>query len=142
MVQDKRSEIIYCYFVTIFLGFWMLVASNTFGYSGKPLCLSDHITGVIFIVFGLMSLSKRVWFAPWIVGFGGIWLQMAPVLFWAKSPAAYANDTIIGVLAIAFSLLIPGMPGVTEDKGHEIPPGWSYNPSAWIQRIPIIALAC
>ncbi len=25
--------------------------------------------------------------------------------------------------------------------GPEIPPGWSYNPSAWTQRLPIIFLA-
>lgn len=24
--------------------------------------------------------------------------------------------------------------------GREVPPGWSYNPSAWLQRVPIIAL--
>ena len=26
-------------------------------------------------------------------------------------------------------------------QGPEVPPGWSYNPSAWPQRAPVIALA-
>jgi hypothetical protein len=25
--------------------------------------------------------------------------------------------------------------------GHEVPPGWSYNPSSWSQRLPIVGLA-
>lgn len=133
---------IWSYFVTVFLGFWLLAAPSAFGYSSQVLSCSDHITGLIFIVFGLFSLSKRGKIAPWIICFGGIWLQCAPLIFWAKEPVIYANDTMIGILAIAFSLLIPGLPGVTEDTGHEIPQGWTYNPSAWIQRLPIIILAC
>ena len=31
--------------------------------------------------------------------------------------------------------------GMDRDRGHERPPGWSYNPSAWSQRLPIVALA-
>jgi hypothetical protein len=27
-------------------------------------------------------------------------------------------------------------------RKEQIPPGWNYNPAAWSQRIPVIALAC
>jgi hypothetical protein len=126
------------YLVIPFLGFWLLVSPATFGYHS----LSDQIVGFIFVVGGLLSLSKKGSIFPWIITLGGVWLQMAPLIFWAKEPVIYLNDTVIGLLAIVFSLIIPGLPGVHEDIGHEIPPGWNYNPSAYIQRIPIIALAC
>jgi uncharacterized membrane protein len=44
---------------------------------------------------------------------------------------------LIGMFLITFSFVIPmsmSMPG------PEVPPGWSYNPSTWVQRAPIIAL--
>ena len=33
------------------------------------------------------------------------------------------------------------LPALRTDSAAEIPPGWSYNPASWRQRIPIIALA-
>ena len=41
----------------------------------------------------------------------------------------------------AFSVLVPGMPGMSMMEGAEVPPGWTYNPSSWVQRAPSIALA-
>jgi len=52
-----------------------------------------------------------------------------------------ANDTLVGILVIVFVLLMPGMPGMTMLAGPDAPPGWSYNPSSFAQRAPIIALA-
>ncbi len=91
-----------------------------------------------------MSLSSRryAWIAPWILCFTGFWLNFAPLLFWAKVSVEYLNDTVVGVLLVAFSIIVPGLPRKVEEKGHEIPKGWSYNPSAWIQRLPVIILAC
>ncbi|HEV8439508.1 MAG TPA: vitamin K epoxide reductase family protein [Methylomirabilota bacterium] len=75
----------------------------------------------------------------------GAWLQFAPLVFWAPSPVAYVNDTLVGAFAIALSILVPMMPGMAHHMammkpGPEIPPGWTYNPSSWHQRAPIIAL--
>src|SRR3546814_8470062 len=48
-----------------------------------------------------------------------------------------ANDMFLGALVIGLGILVPhGM----AMEGPEIPPGWSYNPSTWVQRAPIIAL--
>ena len=75
----------------------------------------------------------------------GIWLLVASLVFDASSTFAYANDTLVGVLVIAFSVLAPIMPGRAHQMammrpGPDIPPGWSYDPSIWWQRGPIIAL--
>ena len=50
---------------------------------------------------------------------------------------------MVGSLAVALSVLVPMMPGM----GHAgmmdestVPPGWSYSPSSWLQRLPIIGL--
>ena len=64
----------------------------------------------------------------------------------SKSPAAYLNDTLVGAFVIALSILVPMMPGMAHHMammkpGPQIPPGWSYNPSSWHQRAPMIGLA-
>ena len=67
----------------------------------------------------------------------GIWLLFAPLVFWAPTAGAYLNDTLVGTLVIAFSILIPhGM----AMSGPDLPPGWSYNPATWPQRVPVITL--
>jgi hypothetical protein len=103
---------------------------------------SDVASGALVIVFGLLSLSyRRVW-APWAIAAVGGWLLLAPLVFWSPTAAGYANDTLIAVALISMTILVGGMPGMPliMQEGPEIPPGWSYNPSAWVQRIPIIAL--
>lgn len=138
----QHEKHLWAFFGVIFLGFWLLCSPSTFGYKSEILRSSDYITGAILIVFGLLSLSARFIIAPWILTLAGIWLEFAPLLFWAPDAISYLNDTLVGVLVIALSLLIPGVPGVIEEKGKELPIGWSYNPSAWHQRIPVIACGC
>src|SRR3546814_935165 len=48
-----------------------------------------------------------------------------------------ANDMFLGALAIGLGILVPN--GLAME-GPEIPPGWSYNPSTWLQLAPIFAL--
>jgi uncharacterized membrane protein len=73
----------------------------------------------------------------------GLWLLFAPLFFWTPSAAAYMNDTIVGALAITFSVLVPMVPGMSHEGMMDqstVPPGWTYSPSSWLQRLPIIAL--
>jgi hypothetical protein len=68
----------------------------------------------------------------------------APLVFWAPTAAAYLNDTLIGVLIMGFAILVrptPGIDRVAAETGPTIPPGWSFCPSSWFQRMPIIVLA-
>lgn len=148
--------------VVIFLGAWLITSPFTFGYETKPLleaipttgiapkdvahiqfashalALSDVITGILVIVFGFMSLTYRKIWPSWAVTILAVWLQFAPLVFWSPSSSAYLNDTIISALLITFSILVPKLPFEGMVEGKDVPPGWSYNPSSWMQRLPVI----
>lgn len=108
------------------------------------LACSDVASGALMVVFGGLSLFWRHRWAQWGTCAVGLWLVSAPILLWAPNASVYLNDTVAGSLAIAFSILVPMMPGMDMKAmmaREDIPPGWSYSPSSWSQRLPIIALA-
>ena len=106
--------------------------------------LSDFLSGLALAFFGAMSLSARAkWWAQWGAAFVGIWLLFAPLIFWSPSAAQYNNDMIVGALAIAFSVLVPMMPGMSMTgmmDPKSVPPGWTYSPSTDAQRLPIAVM--
>lgn len=108
------------------------------------LMASDVASGFLIALFGALSLSKRTaWFAQWANTFVGLWLLFAPLLFWSPSAAQYQNDMLVGALVIAFSVLVPMMPGMSMAGMMDpkvVPPGWTYCPSTGAQRLPIAAL--
>jgi hypothetical protein len=133
-------------FANITLGFWLLASPVTLAYRSLPMMWSDVVSGALIVVLGVLTLAPRFDLARWGICFVGLWLLVAPLIFWTPDPGAYANDTLVGALVITFSVLVPMMPSRTHHQvmttpGPETPPGWSYNPSDWIQRGPIIALA-
>lgn len=133
-------------FANITLGVWLLTSPMTLGYRSAALAWSDGISGALIIGLGTLTLWPRFDLARWGLCLVGVWLLFAPLVFWAPSPGAYATDTLVGALVIAFSVLVPMMPGRTHHHvmtmpGPDVPPGWSYNPSGWMQRGPIIAMA-
>ncbi|MES2136349.1 MAG: vitamin K epoxide reductase family protein [Pseudomonadota bacterium] len=111
----------------------------------SALSVSDVVSGLLIAMFGAMSLPRRTaWFAQWAVAFVGIWLFFAPMIFWSPSAAQLLNDTLVGVAVIAFSVLIPMMPGMDMAgmmDPKSVPPGWTYSPSTFAQRLPIAYLA-
>jgi hypothetical protein len=120
------------------LGLWLIVSPFSLGYRSVPLIWSDIISGILVTVLAVIAFrTKRVW-AAWANTFVGLWVAFAPVVFRTPDAAAYANDTLIGMLVVTFAVLIPMM---MEMPGPEVPLGWSYNPSTWMQRAPILALA-
>lgn len=135
-----HEKMIWTRFGTIFLGLWLLTSPETFGYIHTLSRYSDLLSGALLVIIGLVAISFRFRFWIWASCLIGIWLQFAPLLFWAKESAIYLNDTLIGILAIAFCVLIPTHPKEL-DIGPMIPPGWTYNPSTWQQRIPIVFFA-
>ena len=143
--QMMWEQGLWAHFVNLLLGVWLVTTPSALGYRSAAMTWSDTITGGLVILFSLLSYSRRRGaLAQWMNCFVGIWLLFAPLVFWAPTPAEYANDTIVGALIIAFSVLIPGMPGMDMSvmmTGPDVPPGWSYNPSTWLQRAPIILLA-
>ena len=129
------------FFAAIILGAWLITSPFSLGYRSMALTWSDAISGTLVILFAAITLVRRSPWAPWASSLVGVWLLFAPLVFWAPTAAAYVNDTLAGALVIAFVLLMPGMPGMRMLPGPAAPPGWSYNPSTWPQRAPIIALA-
>lgn len=133
-------------FANITLGVWLIASPYTLGYRDPAMVWSDAASGAAIVVFGVLTLWPRFDLARWPLCFTGIWLLFAPLVCWTRDAGAYANDTLAGSLVIAFSVLIPMMPSrahhdVMMMRGPDTPPGWSYNPSGWFQRGPIIAMA-
>lgn len=162
MLRMHHAQTLWVYWTILLLGAWTLLAPLTFGYGtsvahpsgGRVLWLSDAarveclrwsdiLSGLIVLVFGWRSLVPGRPRSRWTVCLVGVWLSLAPVLFWAPTAAAYLNDTLVGMLLIALSILIPGMPSMVMymQHGPARPPGWSYNPSSWPQRATMIGLA-
>ncbi|SCX38430.1 NAD-dependent epimerase/dehydratase family protein [Nitrosospira sp. Nsp1] len=166
-VGQERSEhlsTLWCHFGNVALGSWLISSPFVFGLaeswmiaevltapSGRGLPLSatwvtasDVVTGLLIVIFALLSLSRDHGWARWITALLGMWLLLAPLVFWTPSAAAYANDTLVGALVIIFAVGVPSASGVSpvaRMTGPDAPPGWSDNPSKMIHRIPIIALA-
>ena len=64
-------------------------------------------------------------------------------MFWAPTAAVYSNDMLVGALVIAFSVLVPMMPGMSMAGMMDpkvVPPGWTYSPSTAAQRLPIVIM--
>ncbi len=169
MVEDHR-KMLWPHYLNLMLGFWLLTSAFTLGYMsdfvpdanqlrvmterGLPafelrnllMTWSDVISGILVIVFSVLSADawRRNPWAQWANAFVGVWLLFAPLVFWTPLPEAYANGTLVGALVIALSVLIPMMPGMSMAGmmgKPDVPPGWAYTPSSWLQRMPIGVLA-
>lgn len=147
MVRQMRAPWLWTNATVIALGVWLISAPFTFGYSALRMKISDVGSGCLLVALSALALAPAWDFwGRWGVAFVGGWLELAPLIFWAPTPGAYTTDTLIGALAIALSILVPMMPGLAhhremEKPGPGIPPGWTFNPSSWHQRAPLIALA-
>lgn len=162
--KEQHQRTLWCHFANASLGLWMVASPFAFGLAefwmqpvepiapnGRGLELSHTymtassiLSGLLIMVLSLLSLGREKGWARWGVAGMGVWLLLAPLLFWTPSAAVYANDTLVGALLILFAVCIPSTPGesmVGQMSGPDIPPGWSYNPSGWNQRFPIVALA-
>ncbi|MBI2791818.1 MAG: NAD-dependent epimerase/dehydratase family protein [Gammaproteobacteria bacterium] len=168
MMASEHRQTLWTHFINIGLGAWLATSPFVFGLFDKNITfdssilhvaadrglhpaewrntllgISDISTGFLIILFGMLSLCRKTNWAQWMNTLLGLWLLFAPLIFWAPSAAGYNNDLIIGMLVIGLSILIPMMPGMSM-KGmmdsNAIPPGWSYSPSTWAQRLPIIAM--
>lgn len=129
------------FFALVILGLWLLSAPATFHFESSPLLWSDLISGAFLIIFSLYARVHPTSTKLWIIAAIGIWLEIAPLVFWAPTAGAYVNNTLVGALVIALAVVFYPMPGQIPDEEPTIPPGWDYNPSSWPQRIPIAFFA-
>lgn len=160
MLRMHHAQTLWIYWSLIMLGVWLVLNPLTFGYSqgtvepsgGRDVWLSleqrstammwsDLLSGLLLIIFGWRSLRPNRPISLWICCFVGIWLTMAPVVFWSPTAAGFLNGSLVGMLVIALTIMIPGMPNMIMFMAHgtTVPQGWSYNPSSWPQRFIMIA---
>lgn len=155
-----HRQTLWVYWSLVMLGLWMLLNPLTFGYGqgtvdpsgGRDVWLSldgrvaamtasDLISGLLLVLFGWRALRPGRPVSLWICCFVGIWLTLAPVVFWSPTAAGFLNGSLVGMLVIALTIMIPGMPNMIMFMAHgtTVPQGWSYNPSSWPQRFVMIA---
>lgn len=142
--RSQHADHLWAPFFNIALGVWLLSGPPMLALQSRPMVASDMLAGAALALFAALSLSWRLAWARWVCAAIGLWLLAAPLVFWSPTAAGYLNDTLAGTLAIAFAVLAPPEPGVSPVAvmtGPESPPGWSFNPSSWTQRLPIIVLA-
>jgi nucleoside-diphosphate-sugar epimerase len=166
-MRRMHFDMLWVHFLNILLGAWLATSPFVFGtfsqtsFSEAVLRVtaerglwdpalrssltawSDLFSGLAIMVFGALSLSQRFAWAQWANTVVGLWLLFAPLIFWSPSAAVYANDTFIGALVITFAILVPMMPGMSHEgmmDSSDKPVGWTYSPSTYLQRLPIVAL--
>jgi uncharacterized membrane protein len=168
MLKAHHANTLWIYWTLVLLGGWTLLSPISFGYLNEELWVnpsggrgvwwsdethtllraelmtaSDIISGLLLMIFGWRSLKPNRPVSLWLCCFVGVWLTFAPILFWSPLSSAYYNDTLVGAIVIALTILIPGMPNMMKymEMGDDTPRGWSYNPSSWPQRWIMIVLA-
>ncbi len=129
------------FFTISLLGLWLLVTPATFGFHSQLVTYNSYLCGIALIILGEACRRKPRHYWIWVIVLIGIWLQFAPLIFWAPEAASYLNDTFVGAWLITLAITIHPLPGEDNSDKSAIPPGWSYNPSSWTQRIPIAFLA-
>lgn len=142
--RDEHQRHRWAPFANILLGAWLASSPPLIGLGDPALAWSEVVSGLAVIVLASLALSMRHGWARWACAGVGVWVMSAPFVFWTPNAAAYVGDTLVGALIFAFAVCTPPEPGpspVAATTGPSAPPGWSYNPSAWTQRLPIIALA-
>ncbi|WP_022947355.1 NAD-dependent epimerase/dehydratase family protein [Methylohalobius crimeensis] len=142
--REEHRQHLWAHFINMAMGTWLITGPPIAGYDDPTMVVNDLISGALVLLFAALSISRRMVWARFANGVMGLWLLFAPLIFWTPDATAYLNDTLVGGLVIGFSFLVRPMPGVgilAKMTGPDIPPGWDYTPSSWMQRIPIIFLA-
>jgi len=166
-MRQMHFSMLWVHWLVMALGLWLATAPSVFGtfdqteFSAAVQRVTEDrglwsaatrswltawnnvFTGLAIMVFAALSLRHGNGWAQWVNAALGVWLLAAPLVFWTPDAAVYANDTLIGALVVALTILIPMMPGMSREgmmDDTDIPPGWTYCPSTYVQRLPIIAL--
>lgn len=144
LYRADHAENRWAHFLNMALGTWLMAQGPVIGLDEPLLRWTEFGLGAALLVFAALSLSWQMNFARWACAGIGALVMAAPFVFWTESAAAYLSDTLVGGLVFGFAVATKPEPGPTplaRTTGPYIPPGWNYNPSAWTQRVPIVALA-
>ncbi|MFC4542540.1 vitamin K epoxide reductase family protein [Halosolutus amylolyticus] len=137
MMLAHPTEEIWPQYAIISLGLWLIASTPTLGYESALMRWNGVISGVVLIALAGLTIYRESGYANYANGVVGLWLVFSPIAFWAPTAAAYANNTLVGIMVMTFSIIIVMR---SEMDGPAVPPGWSYNPSTGAQRAPLIAL--
>ena len=142
--SDDHRRYRWAPFANLFMGAWLATSPPLIGTLPAPLAWSDFGSGLAVTFLAALALSERNVMVRWAAAAVGVWVMCAPFVFWTPTAAAYLNGTLVGGLIFAFAVCTPPEPGpspLAAVTGPSLPAGWSYNPSTWAQRLPIVALA-
>jgi nucleoside-diphosphate-sugar epimerase len=132
------------HFVNIGLGSWLLTQPLLLGIQEAGLRTSEMALGLLLMAAAGLALSWRAVWARWLCAGIGAVVMALPFVWATTNAAAYLSDTLVGALIFGLAVCSkpePGSSAVAALTGPSVPPGWSYNPSEWGQRVPIIGLA-
>lgn len=140
--KTRYQRFIWCDWANLIVGAWLITAALSFDHVKTEPFWSDIICGIAIFTLSAFGLAFKSVVHRWPIGFIGTWMLFAPLVLWTKSPRVFEMDMLLACLAISFSFLIPGLPGEHPDveSGGSVPKGWSYNPSSWNQRLPLICM--
>jgi nucleoside-diphosphate-sugar epimerase len=142
--RSEHSNFRWMHFLNMALGTWLVLQPPLINVTQPWLARSEIVLGAALVVFAGLALSWRLQWARWTCAGIGMLVMAVPFLFWTANAAAYLSDTLVGMLVFGLALAggpEPGVSPVAALSGPEKPPGWNYNPSGWLQRLPIILLA-
>lgn len=144
VVQGDSSNFKNLHWCAIAIAAWLVSTALAFYANDARMLASDTICGSLILILatlGLVRNNQQLNTAiQWICAFIAAWLMFAPLVFWTKSAVAYDTNNLIAILLVVNYWIVPKFKDETSTAA-EIPPGWDYNPSAWSQRIPLVALA-
>lgn len=125
MMRQRHQRRLWANVAAAALALWLLASPLTFTHHDRALAWNDGVCGAVAIVLGFLSVACERGWARWANCGRGIWLLLAPLVFWAPTALAYRTGTIAGAWLFAVALLIPGMPGMRMLPGPATPPGRS-----------------
>ncbi len=143
-IRSEHRANRWAHLVNMGLGTWLVTQPLLIGIQEPFLRWSEIVLGGALILLAAAALSWQAQWARWVCAGIGASVMAVPFLFSTQSAAAYLSDTLVGALIFGFAVCAkpePGPSAVAALTGPAVPPGWSYNPSTWAQRLPIIILA-
>ncbi len=142
--QAEHGAWRWAHFVNIGLGTWLLTQPLLVGVQEAGLRVSEMAMGLLLMAAAGLALSWRALWARWLCAGIGAVVMALPFLWSTANAAAYLSDTLVGALIFGLAVCSkpePGSSALAALTGPNVPPGWSFNPSEWSQRVPIIVLA-
>ena len=143
-IRDEHNAWRWAHGINMGLGTWLVSQPLLIAVQEPWLRWSEIVLGTLLVAFAAIALSWRAQWARWVCAGIGAAVMAAPFLFSTSNAAAYLSDTLVGALIFGFAVCTrpePGPSALAMLTGPLQPPGWSYNPSSWTQRVPIIVLA-